>query len=317
MSDSSDSEFSDSPQFHDSPATPIDSSSPQPVSIVELDEDTSEETTVSITSEETTPAITSPAPSYPVYLWAVKNSSYPGIFDNFQVALDHCVSRTDIRRFESREAAEQFMKDAAGFKTYNTSENSYISYSGERIYKVYTDGSHTAEKVTHSVCEDGSYSSHYQQAYSGYGVWFGENHPDNVASKYEGGIQCSQQAELRALEQAYRIISERQDGRTYEIYCDCPTAIDLVKLSCLTYCRFRRTVDRIRQYKRSSNATICLLRVLGHNGDVGNEHAHYLANMGRKGCYGDHNKYPCVNGVLRYSMSLGTYGLRARYFYQD
>lgn len=321
LSDTSDSDSSDSPECLDSPPTPIDSSTPQPVSIVESDVSYTSQTlpTVAGTTAETptntppTPvsSITSPAPAYPVYLWAVKSSSYPGIFDNFQVALGHASCRKDVHKFESREDAEDYMKDSM-FKTYYTSENSYVSFTGERIYKVYTDGSHTAEK--RKLCEDGSF--HCELGYSGYGVWFGENHPDNVAAKSEGGIQCSQQAELQALVEAYRIISERQDGRTYEIYCDCPTAIDLVKMSCLTYCRFRPTVERIRKYRKRSNSTICLLRVLGHNGDVGNEHAHYLANMGRKGNYSQHS-YPCVNGALRYTMSLGTYGLRARYIYDQ
>ncbi|KAJ8051730.1 hypothetical protein LXG23DRAFT_52853 [Yarrowia lipolytica] len=214
-------------------------------------------------SEEEVPPITSPAPAYPT------------------VAQNHANRHSDVHRFESREAAEEFMGSTV-FQTYNTSDNSYLSVFGERIYKVYTDG--------------------------GYGVWFGENHPDNVAASLRGGNQCSQQAELQALVDAYRITCDRQDGRIYEIHCDCQTAIDLVNISCLNYCRFRSTVDKIRQYKQRSNATIFLLRVLGHNGDPGNERAHYLANMGRKSCF--KQDYPCVNGALRHLMGQGTSGPR-------
>ncbi|KAB8281371.1 hypothetical protein BKA91DRAFT_163474 [Yarrowia lipolytica] len=196
-------------------------------------------------SEEEVPPITSPAPAYPTYLW-----------------MNHANRHSDVHRFESREAAEEFMGSTV-FQTYNTSDNSYLSVFGERIYKVYTDGSHT----------------------------------------YTNGPRAR-----KATVDAYRITCDRQDGRIYEIHCDCQTAIDLVNISCLNYCRFRSTVDKIRQYKQRSNATIFLLRVLGHNGDPGNERAHYLANMGRKSCF--KQDYPCVNGALRHLMGQGTSGPR-------
>lgn len=93
-------------------------------------------------SEEEVPPITSPAPAYPMYLWMVKYCNYPGIYDNYRVAQNHANRHSDVHRFESREAAEEFMGSTA-FQTYNTSDNSYLSVFGERIYKVYTDGSHT------------------------------------------------------------------------------------------------------------------------------------------------------------------------------
>ncbi|RDW49984.1 hypothetical protein B0I75DRAFT_167791 [Yarrowia lipolytica] len=276
---------------HDGPVTPVSSSTPLNVTFVEFDvshtpsvpgpEALSDTSVTTRASGEEVPPITSPAPAYPVYLWTVKYCNYPGIYDNYRVAQNHANRHSDVHRFESREAAEEFMGSTA-FQTYNTSDNSYLSVFGERIYKVYTDG--------------------------GYGVWFGENHPDNVAASLRGGNQCSQQAELQALVDAYRITCDRQDGRIYEIHCDCQTAIDLVNISCLNYCRFRSTVDKIRQYKQRSNATIFLLRVLGHNGDPGNERAHYLANMGRKSCF--KQDYPCVNGALRHLMGQGTSGPR-------
>lgn len=242
--------------------------------------------------------ICSTPPAFPTSLYAVKDSDFPGIFDNYQTALNHAADKSNVILFSCMESAAMYMSHA-DYKVYRTSDNLKV-LAKSCIYNVFTDGSFT-----------GGYDK--GSGYGGIGVWFGENHPDNVAAQMVGPEKCSQQAELEALLEAYKIIFKRHDKRTYEIYCDCQSAINLVNMPYLVHSRFKETVERIHTYKNAipATCTVYLTRILGHNGNPGNERAHYLANMGRQGDHGRH--FPCVNGALRDNMDNVIYGLRAKY----
>lgn len=107
---------------------------------------------------------------------------------------------------------EEIMKMVAdsGREFYTTHSDEFHTYEnedGEKVIKVYVDG---------SCLNNGT-----PQAVGGIGVHFGNYHHSwNVSERLTGSPQTNQRAELAALLRAFEIIDAKGNGGKYEIYTD-------------------------------------------------------------------------------------------------
>ncbi|KAG5363091.1 hypothetical protein CJU89_2246 [Yarrowia sp. B02] len=211
--------------------------------------------------------------------FAVKRSKYPGIFSCYSVALNHCRGPEDVHHFPTLGHAEYFMGPRAIY--HPSTQRQHLSPRGDPIFDVFTDGSSK------------TYSS--GTTLGGFGVWFGQYHPDNVAGALDGEMQTALQAELRAILEAYKVLYNRHDQHMYTIYCDCVPLVRKLNAGRGIPPEYHATVTSIQLYKNLLGPKVRLDHILGHAGHPGNERADILAKMGRSARSGS---IPYLNTVL-------------------
>jgi ribonuclease HI len=147
--------------------------------------------------------------------------------------------------------------------------------------------------TVYQVFVDGACSNNGPDAKAGYGLYFGENNPWNVAASVMGTVHTSQRAELQAIMKAYQVIEKKDNGHSYEIMSDSSYAIN-----CLTKWRHDwkkngwktsegkpvENVDLIQDcikiMDRLVKRGIALKKVQAHGDSKGNKRADVLARQG-------------------------------------
>lgn len=200
--------------------------------------------------------------------YAVKHGRKPGIYDSYDEALTQTemFGGTVSKGFDSRKEAEQSSNSndnemvyvcmnqifdqereaqrfaeprspevVRAFPTMREAEHYLVQnacFPPSFIIRPPPRGLHhrNAEgDIVHEIYTDGACSRNGQEdAAAGYGVYLGENNPDNGAFRLRGSPQTSQRAELAAISDAYFVCANKKDGRLYEIYSDSSYAIDAI-----------------------------------------------------------------------------------------
>lgn len=141
------------------------------------------------------------------------------------------------------------------------------------------------KKKTVNVYTDGSYSDSDLLPCSGVGVWFGENHPWNVAQA--GFAKSSNEAELSGVETGYKIIftAPKKKKCKYVICTDSSSVVNAItnkKPFKPTAHRENKILNNIFSFQTKKGVDVDIKLVKGHSGLPGNDGAHKLANQGRK-----------------------------------
>lgn len=142
------------------------------------------------------------------------------------------------------------------------------SPSKGKIHNVYTDGSVINEKA-------------------GAGVYFGQNHPDNLSTRLQASFSTPQQAELGAILLALETI-QRRPKHTYILYTDSHYSLKSLtewhkkwKTNNWTSCKGEPVANRdlielvLKKLAKTPNVTLQLVK--GHSGNEGNVAADKLA----------------------------------------
>ncbi|KAG5372112.1 Ribonuclease H [Yarrowia sp. C11] len=202
------------------------------------------------------------------------------IFDTREAAIMY-YGRPDVQEAPSFEQAEKMVQDAGfdeAFKSFSE-DISYVNEQGKTMFQVFVDG----------ACS----SNGTPNAKAGYGLYFGENNPWNVAAPVDGASPTNQKAELLAVSKAYQLLEKRRTGNSYEILTDSQYAID-----CLTKWRYewQKNSWKTSEGKPVENSSVIkacvkvmdrlaeqgheLKKVQGHGGSKGNKKADALARQG-------------------------------------
>ncbi|KAG5355036.1 hypothetical protein CJU89_6856 [Yarrowia sp. B02] len=132
----------------------------------------------------------------------------------------------------------------------------------------------------HKVFCDGSTKLCYGRLFSGYGVYFGENSPYNIAGA--SSAKTSTVAELMAIREAYRMIAYRNNNKNYEVVTDCIAAYTMVERRAPVSAFFDPLLNQIWRCEKATRGKIRIAFVKAHGNDIGNKCAHNLATVGRK-----------------------------------
>lgn len=224
---------------------------------------------------------------YPGY-HAVRNSRHPGVFSEYSVALNHCTRPDDVHSFFDLREAAFFLERRP--KLFQSTQRQHHNARGKPVFEVYCDGSSKRGPDGNQV--------------GGFGVWFGHYHPDNVAGPLTGELQDPLQGELRALQEAYKVLYNRHDDNLYTIYCDCYGVVRNINAGKNFQQKYHSVVTSIQLYKRLLGTKVLLQHVMGHCGHPGNERADILAKMGRVQREGS---IYCMNAIMedRYRRTIG------------
>lgn len=237
--------------------------------------------------ESTLQAYVSPGNSQRTY-YAVKYSRHPGVFTDFNVALNHSTRPEDVHRFDDLQDAAYFLESRPKF--FEATQRQHLNIRGRPVFEVFSDGSS-------KVDSDG-------KQWGGFGVWFGHYHPDNVAGPLTGDLQDPLQGELRGLLEAYKVLYNRHDDLLYTIYCDCYAVVQKLNAGKSFPRKYHTIATSIQLYKQLLGMKVMLRHIVGHCGHPGNERADILAKMGRVRRDG---RISCMNAVMedRYRRTIG------------
>uniref|UniRef100_A0A1I7TC76 ribonuclease H n=1 Tax=Caenorhabditis tropicalis TaxID=1561998 RepID=A0A1I7TC76_9PELO len=131
---------------------------------------------------------------------------------------------------------------------------------------VYTDGS----------CANQGLSN----ARAGYGVFWGDNHPNNFCGRVDG-LQDNNRAELRGAHQAIKT-AIKQEYDSIVIHTDSQYVCDAIA-GASGFASSAQNRDLIQSiYDLSRRIKTTVIYTEGHSGDQGNEEANKLAMLGAK-----------------------------------
>ncbi|KAG5359902.1 hypothetical protein CJU90_5746 [Yarrowia sp. C11] len=227
-------------------------------------------------------------PDTDVSYYAVKISKHPGVFTDFNVALNHANRPGDVITFMQLRGAANYLKKRPKF--FESTQRQHQNKWGKPVYEVFSDGSS-------KIDADG-------KQWGGFGVWFGHYHPDNVAGPLVGDMQDPLQGELRGLLEAFKVLYNRHDDNRYTIYCDCYAVVKKLNEGKNFPRKYHTIVTSIGLYKRLLGYRVQLQHIVGHCGHPGNERADILAKMGRVRRDGP---ISCLNAIMedRYRRTIG------------
>ncbi|KAK6462738.1 ribonuclease H-like domain-containing protein [Scheffersomyces coipomensis] len=279
--------------------------------------------------------------------YAVAKGKNAGVYSDWQSCKDQVsgYSGASYKKFNTAAEASQFI-NSGGHSNSNSSytpsssssySGSYSNSSSNSYTKSSTSSSSTRSSGGSSSYNDysSSYSGSYggssyskpsqpkQQIYvdgasrgngretmpdSGYGVWYGDNHPKNAAvplTKVDNvkiNKPTNQRAELFGMAHALKDI--HQDLKTgskkdYEILTDSAYAKNSIETWSNNWEKngwknsqgkpiankdiietARKEYRAIKSYENKESGSIAITHVRGHQGNVGNENADRLANQG-------------------------------------
>lgn len=214
--------------------------------------------------------------------YAVQNGREAGVYSSWDDARQQVdgYSGGVHQRFDTREEAEAFAGGSGGYG--GRGGGGYDDYDDDySSHEVYTDG----------ACSNNQNSN----ARAGVGVYFGDNHPDNVSRPVHGSRQTNQRAELEAVHDAVETIHQRNDGRRYDIKTDSQYSVDAYNNWGNKWQQNNWTTTKNEPVKHRDiieptldrlndlGDRISISKVKGHSGNPGNDAADNLATRGARG----------------------------------
>lgn len=243
--------------------------------------------------------------------YAVQNGKSNGVYSDW----DSCKSQVNgysgavYKKFNSASEAQTFANSSGGYSgSAYGSTSSRSTSSGSTSCRSGSYGSGSSSSGQQSIYTDGASRGNGRSSNppSGYGVYYGNNHPKNAAVpmlSVDGGNNpaTNQRAELAGLRHALRdVLSSKRDGLKYTIKSDSKYALDSINKWLNNWEQngykiannkpvqnqdlIKECVD-LRKDIQSSHAStgrggLSFEHVKGHQGNYGNEQADRLANLG-------------------------------------
>ena len=206
------------------------------------------------------------------YYAVFRGKSGNKIYTTWDEAKKNCISKKGckFKKFPTKEQAELFIKEKKGFTITNAEK-------WKNCFKVWTDG---------SSLKNGNYGG---IGGSGYGVFFGDNHPDNKSIKLDDNA-TNGYAELMAMDHALQIILKK-NYLPCVIYCDATYVLNGItkhlekwkktnfkKISTgkdVLYIPVWKNIDL--NLNKIGEGKVWFTYVKGHSGNYGNDQADKLA----------------------------------------